>query len=65
MSSGWGCPHESEGHCRRRGDEECDPGADGCVLEEGLRRSAEALHPDGPDPEPHQSAAKAPPRKRR
>ena len=42
MSFGWGCPHESEGRCRRRGDEECDPGAEACVLEE-------ALHPGRPN----------------
>jgi len=45
MSGGWGCPHETQGQCRRRGDETCDPGADGCVLEEGLRRAARALQP--------------------
>ncbi len=59
MSSSWGCPHEIEGRCRRRGDEECDPGAEGCVLEEGLRRSAMALHPDGPNPKNGGAAVKS------
>ncbi|HSH69207.1 MAG TPA: hypothetical protein VK997_04765 [Deferrisomatales bacterium] len=59
MSSGWGCPHEIDGRCRRRGDEECDPGVKDCVLEEGLRRAAEALHPDGPKPKSGETAAKS------
>ncbi len=33
QTGGWGCPHEDEGLCAKR-DEECDPGASGCVLEE-------------------------------
>ncbi|KPV39788.1 hypothetical protein AN478_11240 [Thiohalorhabdus denitrificans] len=28
----WGCPHESEGRCRRVANRDCDPGMKGCVL---------------------------------
>lgn len=35
MSGGWGCPHEDHGRCRRR-EADCNPGAEGCVLEERL-----------------------------
>lgn len=59
MSSGWGCPHEIEGRCRRRGDQECDPGAKDCVLEEGLRRAAMALRPGDPIPKNGGAAAKS------
>ena len=30
--SGWGCPHEVEGQCRRVPGRACDPGMKGCVL---------------------------------
>ncbi len=30
--SGWGCPHEVDGRCRRIEGKECDPGMKGCVL---------------------------------
>jgi hypothetical protein len=30
--SGWGCPHEVNGECRRIEGKECDPGMKGCVL---------------------------------
>jgi len=30
--SGWGCPHETGGYCRRVRGRECDPGMKGCVL---------------------------------
>ena len=30
--SGWGCPHEVDGQCRRVPGRECDPGMQGCVL---------------------------------
>ncbi|WP_281173777.1 hypothetical protein [Deferrisoma camini] len=38
MSGGWGCcPHEDRGSCLRR-NAPCEPGAEGCVLEEAFRR---------------------------
>lgn len=30
--SGWGCPHEVDGRCRRVEGRLCDPGMKGCVL---------------------------------
>jgi hypothetical protein len=30
--SGWGCPHETKGHCNRVKGKTCDPGMKGCVL---------------------------------
>jgi len=30
--SGWGCPHEVDGMCRRVEGKPCDPGMKGCVL---------------------------------
>ncbi len=39
MSGGWGCPHDDRGTCVRR-DAPCDPGSEGCVLEEAFRRDA-------------------------
>lgn len=30
--SGWGCPHEVDGRCRRVEGRPCDPGMKGCVL---------------------------------
>ncbi|NWF36231.1 hypothetical protein [Mariprofundus sp. KV] len=30
--SGWGCPHEVEGLCRRVPGKKCDPGMKGCTL---------------------------------
>ena len=30
--SGWGCPHETEGKCRRVENKTCNPGMKGCVL---------------------------------
>lgn len=30
--SGWGCPHEVDGHCQRVEGRPCDPGMKGCVL---------------------------------
>lgn len=30
--SGWGCPHEVEGMCRRVPGKKCDPGMKGCTL---------------------------------
>ena len=30
--SSWGCPHESNGVCRRVNMLPCDPGMKGCVL---------------------------------
>jgi hypothetical protein len=30
--SGWGCPHEEDGKCRRVSGEKCDPGMKGCTL---------------------------------
>lgn len=32
MSSGWGCPHEVDGHCNKVAGRACDPGMKGCVL---------------------------------
>ncbi|MBF0622294.1 MAG: hypothetical protein HQL54_10260 [Magnetococcales bacterium] len=32
MSSGWGCPHEVDGLCRKLNQIKCDPGMKGCVL---------------------------------
>ena len=30
--SGWGCPHNRDGQCRRVPGRKCDPGMKGCVL---------------------------------
>jgi hypothetical protein len=30
--SGWGCPHEDKGNCKRVRGEKCDPGMKGCTL---------------------------------
>ncbi|PJA32289.1 MAG: hypothetical protein CO187_04750 [Zetaproteobacteria bacterium CG_4_9_14_3_um_filter_53_7] len=30
--SGWGCPHEHKGQCRRVPGKACDPGMKGCTL---------------------------------
>lgn len=30
--SGWGCPHEDHGNCRRVAGKACDPGMKGCTL---------------------------------
>ncbi len=57
---GWGCPHEDNGSCTRRGTA-CRPGEDGCVLEErpgredpdpfsGLSAWFEALASPAPTP---------------
>lgn len=32
MSSGWGCPNEVKGMCRKVSGHACDPGMKGCVL---------------------------------
>lgn len=29
---GWGCPHETDGHCQRVLNRPCDPGMKGCIL---------------------------------
>lgn len=30
--SGWGCPHEDKGQCRRVQGKPCDPGMKGCIM---------------------------------
>lgn len=30
--SGWGCPHDNNGHCMKVPGKDCDPGMKGCVL---------------------------------
>lgn len=30
--SGWGCPHNEDGKCRKVLGRDCDPGMKGCVL---------------------------------
>lgn len=30
--SGWGCPHELQGQCKRVKGSACDPGMKGCIL---------------------------------
>ncbi|MES0372114.1 MAG: hypothetical protein ABUK11_07515 [Mariprofundaceae bacterium] len=30
--SGWGCPHEEQGECRRVPGKKCEPGMKGCTL---------------------------------
>ena len=30
--SGWGCPHEEKGNCKRVPGKKCDPGMKGCTL---------------------------------
>ena len=38
--SGWGCPHEENGECRRVPGEKCDPGMKGCTLSGRFRFSS-------------------------
>ncbi len=48
MSGGWGCPHDDRGTCVRR-DAPCDPGSEGCVLEEAFRRDGPGRDEDPQD----------------
>lgn len=42
MSSGWGCPNEMNGICKKVKDTPCDPGMKGCVLFGRFRFSNDA-----------------------
>lgn len=42
MSSGWGCPNEVNGICRKVSGRACDPGMKGCVLAGRFQFSNEA-----------------------
>lgn len=41
--TGWGCPHDDRGRCVKR-ESDCDPGAQGCVLEDRFKG---AIKPGG------------------
>ena len=48
MSSGWGCPNELNGTCKKVGGRPCDPGMKGCILFGRFRFSNEAKNkPEG------------------
>jgi hypothetical protein len=38
--SGWGCPHEVNGNCRKVDGKKCDPGMKGCTLSGKFRFSS-------------------------
>ncbi|GAV20788.1 hypothetical protein MMIC_P1762 [Mariprofundus micogutta] len=40
--SGWGCPHEQNGQCKRVPGKSCDPGMKGCTLFGKFTFSSEA-----------------------
>lgn len=42
MSSGWGCPNENGGMCKKVKGHACDPGMKGCVLFGRFRFSNDA-----------------------
>jgi len=39
--SGWGCPHEKDGNCRKVPGKKCDPGMKGCTLSGRFRFSSD------------------------
>lgn len=39
MTSGWGCPYEDRGTCRKVAGKDCDPGMKGCILSGKVRFS--------------------------
>lgn len=60
--SGWGCPHEVQGECRRVSGRACDPGMKGCILFGRFTFSNETKNrpPRPARPYPSQSGAKEP-----
>ena len=38
--SGWGCPHEVDGKCRKVDGKKCEPGMKGCTLSGKFRFSS-------------------------
>ena len=58
MSGGWGCKYDDDGQCEKNGGP-CDPGKEGCVLEERMKKGkpdasrgeAAAEKPGGPKSE--------------
>ncbi len=42
MSSGWGCPNEANGMCKKVSGFACDPGMKGCILFGRFRFSTDA-----------------------
>jgi len=39
--SGWGCPYEKDGDCRKVPSKQCEPGMKGCTLSGKFRFSSE------------------------
>jgi len=39
--SGWGCPHEKDGGCRKVPGKQCEPGMKGCTLSGKFRFSSD------------------------
>lgn len=57
MSSGWGCPNEANGMCKKVTGHACDPGMKGCVLFGRFRFSTESKNkPEGLRLKPRQPA---------